>query len=168
MWSNWAALSHTRSLRKLKGRAGVYRLRFRGIEFPRVRGKSELIYLGETSDRQRRLKALWYSIRQGIREPHTAGRQAKYLFYYFFGHFCFDTDIEVSYWPCGSKEEAERLQDKELTDYVVAHLEPPPLNHSTPGFSLPKRSPMGSDLIIQLFPKRNNTQPSAGTESDLS
>lgn len=156
MWSNWTALSHARMLRDLKGQAGVYRLRFPGVEFPRVRGKSELVYLGETSNLRGRLKDLWQSIRRGTREPHTAGRQIKYLFYYSFGHFRFDAHIEVSYCICDSKKKAKGLQDRELQNYVVSHLEPPPVNHSTPDFGLSKAESMDDSLIFQLFPKRHD------------
>lgn len=156
MWSDWRLLSHTRKLRELEGQAGIYRLRFRDIEFSRVRGKSEVVYLGETGDLRGRLNSLWQSIQQGTREPHTAGRHTKYLFYYFFGHFQFDACVEVSYCLCDSKEEAKALQDKELQNYVVSHLEPPPMNQSTPDFGLSKRASMDDSLIYQLFPKQRD------------
>jgi len=158
MWSAWGPLSHTRTLRELEGQAGIYRLRFRDIEFSRVQGKSEVIYLGETSSLRRRLNFLWQSIQQGTREPHTAGRYTKYLFYCFFGHFQFDTYVEVSYYPCDSKAEAKALQDRELQNYVVSHLEPPPANQSTPDFGLSKRASMNDSLIRRLFPKQRDVR----------
>ncbi len=156
MWSDWTSLSRARMRRELKGQAGVYRLRFCGVEFPRVRGKSELVYLGETANLRGRLKDLWQSIQRGKRYPHTAGRQTKYLFYYSFGHFRFDAYIEVSYCLCDSKTEAKELQDRELQSYVVSHLEPPPVNQSTPDFGLSKMASLNDSLVIQLFPKRHD------------
>lgn len=156
MWSDWTALSRARTLRELEGKAGAYRLRLRGVVFPRARGKSELAYFGETGNLRRRLNYLWQSIRRGTKEPHAAGRQAKYLFYGFFGHFRFDAYFEVSYCLCNSRQKAKDLQDRELQDYVVSHLEPPPLNQSTPDFGLSKKAPMDDSFIVQLFPKRHN------------
>lgn len=103
---------------------GVYAFRLKS-EFPRLRGASQVLYIGmcdQNAERNRR-PGLWHRLRNYRQVNKGASSRLKDIEAAFGGK----SEVEYSYVPCDLPREVEKAL---LADYYGKHLEFPPLNRS--------------------------------------
>lgn len=103
---------------------GVYAFRLKS-EFPRLRGNSQVLYIGMCNQNPEKNKrpGLWHRLQNYRQANDGASRRLKDVESEFGGR----SKLEFSYVPCESPREVEIAL---LSDYYQRHLELPPLNRS--------------------------------------
>jgi len=137
-WSQWFPLRNPNFKEIQEKAAGVYEIKWAVDGKPqpinRTNGidESGLLYIGQSSNLQRRIKGLWQHITGG-KSRHTAGRT--YTTYHYERKFP-PEQLEVR-WALLSKEQCPKVESKLLDEYVNNFLDKPPLNLSIKRTKIP-------------------------------
>jgi len=128
-FSNWFRIeaNHQRNkelILRLPKEKGVYVIRV-GKPIPRIKGESDIIYIGQGVIR-RRIQALLRSYLPPPFWDYMNKHTARELFERVTTEL--NLQSEFSYVLRGQK--SKELESQLLTDYCLSHIEPPPLNNT--------------------------------------
>jgi len=130
IWSDWKPLLN--SDYAIPCDSGIYEIRWaiggKPQTVPRFNGKdiNGLLYIGKTTNLQKRIGFIRHSLNGEMTSPHTA--------IYTYKYFVFERKIKPEQlevrWT--ESKEIEYLEAKLLFDYIMEYLDKPPLNISVP------------------------------------
>jgi len=124
-WSEWQAIklnpvTEQNPLKVRKGEVGIYLIRSRkGI--PRLKGVSDIIYVGKGVLRNRIFKAI----------ANDKGQKKCPYYSKMLSLFLLELNLDLSF-SYSVTEDAKRLEGLILKEYENDHYELPPLNHVRP------------------------------------
>ena len=117
LWKNWEDFEP-----RIDGINGVYAFRVQE-QFGRLKGKSNILYIGKVEQNPKRKKGIWYRLRNYRQNNKGASKRLKKIENAFGGK----SSIEYAYEICDNPRETEKAL---LKSYYEIHLEFPPLNRS--------------------------------------